>query len=421
MDNKKPSLPECAWKSELFSSYRNLVGHTSEAPDAFSWGALLGVLSFLIGRDAFLGWGSGQQTATVFVALLGTTGRARKSTAIDDAVRIVARRLIEQDEGIDSDLTEIVVGTGSGEGFTEALADGSRAGEKGGLAAAQTGRRALLVVHELAGLLGKIERGQAGNMLEFLIRLFDCADEHVHITRHNGAKKEIRITRATGVLLAASTEDWLLEHLTGVHVMNGFANRILWLSGDRKGPLAFRPEIPAEDIENFCEDVRRCLSAVRDKRFQLFDDARALHEEHYELQYRARYDNVLEEAAVARADILALRIAMLLAVGDGSAVIGREHISAAWAVVKYSNAVATAFIDRLRLRNLREVEDRVSAACIRVADEMGGTFSKREIFQRLKGKTGLDSETFSRSWSAMLEAGAIVPSEVSAGRFRIVI
>ena len=86
-------FPESAWESRLFAEYRELVGPTAEAPDAFLWGALAGALSFLIGQDARYPWGAGFQPPTLLVALVGTTGKARKSTAIDDVLHIVVEPL----------------------------------------------------------------------------------------------------------------------------------------------------------------------------------------------------------------------------------------------------------------------------------------------------------------------------------------
>lgn len=162
------------------------------------------------------------------------------------------------------------------------------------------------------------------------------------------------------------------------------------------------------------------MDALRGKQFRLFQDARDFHEEYYRRQYFASYETSLEEAAVARADILVLRISMLLALGDGSVMISRDHISAAWRIVEYSCGVVTGFIDRLRDRNLREVENRITAACLRVAREGDGSFTKRQINQKLKGSSGLDSETFNRVWSALKDVGAICPSGGGPGeRYRI--
>ena len=93
-------FPECAWDSRLFAEYRELVGGTTEAPDAFLWGALAGALSFLIGQDARYPWGAGFQPPTLLVALVGTTGKARKSTAIDDVLHNTRRDVLFDLSGV---------------------------------------------------------------------------------------------------------------------------------------------------------------------------------------------------------------------------------------------------------------------------------------------------------------------------------
>src|SRR5262245_32079430 len=240
-------FPECAWESRLFAEYRELVGPTTEAPDAFLWGALAGALSFLLGQDARFPWGAGFQPPTLLIALVGTTGKARKSTAIDDVLHIVVESLRARGDELmgEPDPTDVVVGSGSGEGFAASLADRKfrrDTDHKDDPARVQTGRRVLFVIHELGGLLGKVERGQAGNMLDFLLGCFDARPKWTHRTRN--VDDEIQMTNATGVVLAASTATWLVDQLSDIHVMAGFANRFLWLSGDRKQPLPYRPQIP---------------------------------------------------------------------------------------------------------------------------------------------------------------------------------
>src|SRR5690242_17843329 len=119
----KPSFPEDAWNSRLFAQYRQLVGPTTEAPDPFLWGAFAGAFSFLLGRDARFAWGTGFQVPTLLIALVGTTGKARKSTAIDDVISVIVDPLRARGGDGMSDPTDVVVGSGSGEGFAASLSD----------------------------------------------------------------------------------------------------------------------------------------------------------------------------------------------------------------------------------------------------------------------------------------------------------
>ena len=69
--------------------------------------------------------------------------------------------------------------------------------------------------------------------------------------RTRNVDDEIHMTNATGVVLAASTATWLVNQLSDIHVMAGFANRFLWLSGDRKRPLPYRPRIRSRRSRSF--------------------------------------------------------------------------------------------------------------------------------------------------------------------------
>jgi hypothetical protein len=412
-------FPESAWESGLFAHYRELVGRTTEAPDAFLWGALAGALSFLIGQDATCPWGASFQPATLLIALVGTTGKARKSTAIDDVLHMVVEPLRARASGREPDPTDVVVGSGSGEGFAAALADKrfSLEDDDKGTSRMQTGRRVLFVIHELGALLGKVERGQAGNMMDFLLGCFDARPKWTHRTRN--ADDEIHMTRASGVVLAASTATWLVDQLSDMHVMAGFANRFLWLAGDRKEPVAFRPRIAPLAQQAFQERVRDALNGVGTGSFELDAEAMRLHSGFYDLQYRVESDDALQDAAIARMDILALRIALVLAAGDGTSQVRAHHVSAAWQVAEYSCRVVADLVQRIRVRTLREAEDRVLRAAARVAAATQGEFSKRDVYQRVKGKSGLDSATFNQLWNSLLSVEAIEPVDQQGRRFRV--
>ena len=415
-------FPESAWQSRLFAEYRDLVGPTTEAPDAFLWGALAGALSFLIGQDARYPWGAGFQPPTLLIALIGTTGKARKSTAIDDVLHIVVEPLrVRGDELVgEPDPTDVVVGSGSGEGFAAALADRKfrrDSDSKDDPARVQLARRVLFVIHELGGLLGKVERGQAGNMLDFLLSCFDARPKWTHRTRN--VDDEIHMTNATGVVLAASTATWLVDQLSDLHVMAGFANRFLWLSGDRKKPLAYRPAIPIDAQHWFQQRVHDALDGLKRGAFEFDDDALARHAGFYDMHFKSETDDPLQDAATARMDILALRVALVLAAGDGSLRVDTRHVENAWQIAEYSSRVVGDLVQRIRVRTLREAEDRV----LRAAERVGGSgpegCSKRDVYQRVKGKTGLDSATFNQIWNSLLAVEAIAPLDSEGRRFRV--
>ena len=415
-DDLAPSrFPASAWTG-LFGDYRRLVADTTEAPHCFHWGALAAALSVLVGRDAVLGWGTGEMVPVVHVCVVGPTAKARKSTALDDVVETVVEPLRPlATQPYEPDPMEIVVGVGTGEGFAEAIADRTwwPSGKSGkGDPNVQKGRRALFVQHELGGLLEKADRGQAGNMLDFLIRTFDAPRTWSHRTRNKSkTSPALEMTEAVGVFMAATTMEWLEKTMTETQVMAGLANRFLWLTGKPSAPLAIRPSVNQADIIAFQKKVEDALRRARGVNFSLSHEARLFHEAKYRERYRQSAPSEIVAAATAREDVLALRVAMLLAVADGSARVGVSHIAAAWAVVGYSNCSVQRVVERLSARSMREAQDRVEAAITRHIASSGNRFRRRDIYQRVKGRSGMSAEMFNRVFASLLEAEVIRPPE----------
>lgn len=351
----------------------------------------------------------------VHAVVLGLSAKGRKSTALDDAVEILAEPLMPTParDG-EPEPAQVITGLGSGEGFAEAIADqqwwpnGDRDDE--GAPEVVTGRRGLFVVHEVAALLEKTERGQAGAMLDFLLAAFDARACWSHRTRKSRDSQPLKITNGIAIFLGASTYSWLAETLSETQVMAGFANRIFWFAGARTCLLPIRPQIPEEGIDALRREVKAALAAVAGKRAYLTPEALEAHRAQYVEDQERSAGSDVADAAVARSDVLAVRLAMLLTIAECGTEIGREHIEDAWSVVRYSQAVVTGLVTRIRERTMRAVEARLLDAARRVAEEGDGTFTQRAVRQRVKGRTGMDAETFLRSWSSLVSTQDIVPN-----------
>jgi len=414
-----PVFPEEAWLG-LFAEYRSLLQGTTESSMVFAWGALAAALSALVGRRAALAWGTSKAPPTLQVCLLGPTAKARKSTALSDVIDIVVARTMPGRPDDDAPEPFVVLrGLGSGEGFAEALADtpwtlhlqGSPPQDR-----TMTGRTALYVVDELGALLEKVGRKQAGQMVDFMIAMFDARKEYTHRTRLGSSTPALTVTRGTGVFLTASTETWLRTTLTEALIRQGLVNRFLWLTGSRGEPLHRREEIPADTQEEFAECVRTCLRAAHDQDFRLTPAADALHKVRYERFFHATASSDIEDAAVARKDQHALRLAMLLAFAEETIVIDEHHVRAAWAVADYSARVAASLVRNVEVASVHEAQDRIERSITRFVVERSATFTKRDIFQRLKGRSGIHAELFNKIFGALVEVGLIV--EVGKQRFR---
>jgi hypothetical protein len=422
-----PVFPESAFVG-LFADYRQLVAPTTEAPDAFHWASLLASLSALVGRSAKLEGGPDGVTPLLHVALLGRTGKARKSTAMEDAVSLFVdllpaaievladARARAQLQVVDGDhlrvptrdrspatntfefTLDVVRGAGSGEGLAEALADKDD----------ETGKRALFVIDEFGALLEKAGRGQAGNLVELLLRLYDAPTKFEHRTR----KASFSVTNGVGVFLGASTVEWVHRTLTEAHVRRGLVSRFIWVLGDRKPkPLARRPAIDKEGHQAFLVLAAERLSAAAGKTFSLTAEADALHQQRYELEYHRSDETDLQSAASARADGLALRLSLLLAIADGAKKVGLAHIEAAWGVVDYSRDVSGNLVEHIGTKSRAGAESRVLTAAHKTAEATRGAFTRRDVFQRVKGATGVPTDVFERAWKALVANGELVAAQ----------
>ncbi len=421
-----PEFPAIAWRG-LFAKYRDRIAPTTESPPEFLFGALLGALSVLVARTATLPWGSGQMPPVVLVALIGETAKARKSTAIDDVVETIVGPLMPKATrpGEPAPM-ELLIGSGSGEGFVEALADRrwkpvSSPDNDEPEEEVQTHRRALYVVHEFAALLAKIRKDQAGSMIDFMINVFDARNIWTHRTRSKGNQSSsLTITGGIGVFLVASTIQWIVENLTETQVLAGLANRFLWLGGIRQKPLHRRPKIDQAVLDELRYEVEKVLPVGGAVEYQLDDEADKLHAAKYEADFYKDTSSEIVAAAGARGDVLALRVALLLAIADGEKVIKKEHIEAGWAVIEYSRSVVEILMGRIHARSMHEVERRVVAAAGRIIETGVDSFTRREVWQRLKGShSGLDSELFARAFASLVDAGDIAPNG-AANKFRLV-
>ena len=137
-------------------------------------------------------------------------------------------------------------------------------------------------------------------------------------------------------------------------------------------------------------------------------EARAVHDHFYAAEYLHTSGDVLADAGTARTDMLALRVAMLLAIGDESRTIANAHIVGGWKVAQYSRRVVESLVVKLEAQSLHESQERVTRA-IKAVAKPGEPFSSRSVYQRVKGRHGLDAETFCRVRDALVKAGDLVP------------
>ncbi len=408
-----PTFPQGAWQG-LFQDYRQLVGPTTEAPDAFLWGSMAAAWSVLLGRAVRIPNTIDPISPVIHVALLGDTGVARKSSAVSDAVNIVVNPLKVILQGVPGEPcpVEVVNGSGSGEGFMEQLADRhwwppSVQGKKTAANAnIQTGRRALFTVAEFGGLLEKISRDQAGSMESFLLESFDAKDSWVHATRRREGADPLVVTRGAGVVCGCSTVEWLGDALTQAQVKIGLVNRFLWIVGaPQQHFIAFRGLADPTKRSTFEYQALAAYKTALTRGDYILDaKALALHEASY-CFFRQQKRTSLMHAAVARSDVIALRLSIIICIACNDTMIREDHMRAAWAVTSFSNECVEWILSRVQTKEIGEAEDRildrihVVLAARKHPRNRDGSFTKKDIRE---GLTRMSSELFVRAWAALM-------------------
>lgn len=387
-----------------FAEWLDLIGPSTEASPVFLWTALLAGISALLGRDATLAWGPDMMAPVIMTVLVGETCVARKSSAIADVRDQVVIPLVPKGScSEEPPLVEVVSGLGSGEGFLSALAD-RRWKDTDGQVHVQQRRRVLFSIDEFGCLLGKQKRDQAGALIDFLLGVFDARPAW-HLRTRNRA---LTATGATAALIAAGTPQSLAAGLTDADIRQGLPNRLLWMRGARNSPLAMRPAVDAARLIGFRATLAARLDYVRGARFALSESGRRRHVLHYEERYHRSPENELIAAATQRADIKALRVAMLLAAAEGLDLMSEGHIEAAWQVVEHSDSVVSSIVEQMGEADQREAEDRVLSAIQRLVAETGNTFMRRDVYQRLKGRRGMDAGAVGRVLENLQRVGLLV-------------
>ena len=418
-DNAPPQFPETAWPG-LFDRYFNLVADTCEASDAFIWASAAGMLSALFSPGVFMAWGTQHLRPVLYLLLLGATGLTRKTTAMQDARRIlldpymVPPRFPGEPERL-----SVLSGFASGEGMTDALADreywppGKKKGED--LPEKMTGRCALFEFDEFASQLIRANKDSAGNFNGTLLRLFDLPATLSLRTR----REHLIATNPLAVILAASTYSYMGRALPRENIHDGLLNRFILVHGEPGDPVPVRPPIDSNAHGALLAELHRARSAVWGKPFTLSPAARAVHSECYVQEHQQQHESDLMAAATSRASGTAIRLALLFAAVRGSTEVSDNDIRGAWDVMAYNQAVVARLLQSIADSTWRDAEERVMAAARRVAAVNGGTFSMKEVRERIKGGNGLAARTFNGCWNSLVNAGDFVLVAEGGDRYRI--
>lgn len=292
------------------------IAPETEADPAAILATFLTCYGNAVGRGPHARVGGAQHPARLNTVIVGDSARARKGTSWSDTRRILQFADVGWAD-------RILSGFGSGESLIEAVRDPEGDDAGGG------DHRALVREGEFVRILRAA--GREGGTLGAIIRDAWDGEPLQSRTVTRGIRKA---TGAHVSVLAHVTAEELEREMGAVDVVNGFANRFLWVCARRAQKLPNGGNLDDQAMHHLATTVADRLEAAR--RIGTMHRSTAA-EDRWESWYHGLPDEARGAygAITARADAQALRLSVVYALLDGSRVIEIEHLDAALAFWSY--------------------------------------------------------------------------------------
>jgi hypothetical protein len=314
-----------------------------------------------------------------FVVLVGGTSIGRKGTAL------VAIKNLLKELDLHWLSNRVRDGFQSGEAIVHEIRDPSSTRTRSGRVVPDPGesdKRLQIIEEEFARVLVIGNRQQ--NTLSLTLRKAWDSPEWLHTSGKNSS--EI----ATGPhisLIGHITPEELRKCLDEVENRNGFSNRILWLAVERTKVVPRPPWIRWKDYTDILNRLRAIIGTFQTERQLDFSQEAKLEWDGYYSRGRSSQSGILGPI-IARSPGHVLRLCMLYAVLDHSALMELPHLRAALAFVDYCERSAQwAFNEKTG----NKVADRIWWALQRHAQGMTRTQISVEVCSRNCPKVILDA------------------------------
>ena len=326
-DSEEPASP----------AYHGLAGEIVRAIDPHTEGdpaatliTFLTMYGNIIGDKAHFTAGAKEHPARLFTVIVGATGKGRKGTSLSP-VRQLFRAV-----SLDWEKDHILSGMSSGEGLIHAVRDEviKKVPSKGksknmnstdyDMEIVDEGivdKRMFVIEEEFGKTLRAAKR--EGNTLSAIIReLWDSGSPRTL------TKSPIKATGAHISILGQITQDELKKEITNVDLVNGLANRFLWLIVERSKLLPSGGHFHKLDVSNLVEKIKEAVS-FGEKAEEITRDKEADDLWHQIYEPLSTGAGGLIGAVTSRAEAQTMRLACIYALLDCSKKITVTHLKAA--------------------------------------------------------------------------------------------
>ena len=372
-----PKLNNAAYHGLASRVVSAIEPHTESDPVALLFQFLLS-FGNVIGRGPFFQVEGDQHYTNEFGALVGKTGKGRKGTS--------AGRIRQLFDVVDHDwvLEHTGGGLSTGEGLIWEVRDPIYRMKDGVEELVDKGvadKRFLCTETEFAQ--GLIVMQRAGNTLSRTVRDFWDRGNVRSLTKTSPAKT----TGAHISIIGHITADELRGLLDNVSVMNGFANRFMFLCVQRARVLPFGGSLDDRDVRLLGAEVLAKVNDARQVGRVTMTAAAASDWAHIYGDLSAGGEGMLG-AICARAEAHTIRLSMIYALLDGKSQIEPDHLAAGLALWEYCEASARYIFGNA---TGNPVADELLRALLGAGDDGLSRTDIRDMFGRNRSAGAIDN------------------------------
>lgn len=331
-----PDIPVRHWPSSLPFEQMGRAGRIAQLvtqgteidPHAVLF-SLLTIAGGVVGPDVHLYVGESKHYCRLFCVLSGASSRGRKGSSLAPIISIFKEIVPEFPEIWTSGPLS------SGEGLLWRIRDASEEVDKDGVSTdpGVEDKRLIILDGEFAAALRAMKRET--NTLSAILRNAWDDGNISPLTK----TKPVRVSNGHVCFTSHITSPELHTCLSESDSVNGFANRILWICTRRQGSVPFPERLSRETRGEIGSILSQTLSTTGETReMTLSIEAKSLFAEAYPILTQERPG--LYGAATSRAEAQTLRLSMILALLEGSAVIRREDMVRALHCWRYAEESA---------------------------------------------------------------------------------
>lgn len=322
-----------------------LADPCTEADPAAVLLTFLAMVGNAVGRSPHLAFGTEIHRCNLYIGLTGATGSGRKGTSLGPGRAIVG--------GADTKWAadRIANGLVSGEGLIYHVRDAA-AEESGGASAWKVvkapkvkdagvrDKRLFCIETELGGLLTAMHR--QGSTLSHVLRAAWDGQKLQSLSK----TAPVTATGAHISVIGHVTPEELRTALTSVDTANGFGNRFLWGLVKKSKTVPRPPAFEGPAVDALIREVREVLDYGAAVGAMQLDAETG---EAYDAYYRALPDDPpgISGVMAVRMPAFVLRLAMIYALLDMTAMIHRPHFEAALAIVRFCQDSARAIFGEM--------------------------------------------------------------------------